>query len=245
MTARALKFILRKIEKDIEIMDTVDSIETALEFLKEYQPDLIFSDIHLADGSCFDIYNQIEITCPIIFCTAYNDYAIEAFKTNGIGYILKPFDEESVSAALEKMKKITNFGQKNDFHNLDLEALSRLITIPDTYKSSFLVSKANKMIPIDISNVAFFYIKNELVMLHTIKNDSYITDYTLDKLESEVNPHDFYRANRQYLIARSLVKEVEHYFARKLIVKTIIPTPEQIIISKVKATDFTKWLGKK
>jgi two-component system, LytTR family, response regulator LytT len=246
ITARELKFVLRKLDKNIEILDTVDSIETALEFLNEMQPDLIFSDIHLADGTCFDIYNQIDIKCPIVFCTAYDDYAIEAFKTNGVAYILKPFDEQSVSDALEKVKKITHLtDSKAHLPEVDMEALAKLLNNQTEYKSSFLVSKASKMIPVDISNVAYFYIKNELVMLHTVKGDTYITDYSLDKLEEEVNPHEFYRANRQFLINRRIVKEVEQYFARKLLVKCHIATPEHIIVSKAKATDFTKWLGNK
>jgi two-component system, LytTR family, response regulator LytT len=247
ITARELKFTLRKLDKNIEILDTVDSIETALEFLKEMQPDLIFSDIHLADGNCFDIYRQIDIQCPIVFCTAYDDYAIEAFKTNGIAYILKPFDEQSVGDALEKVKRFTHLGQaiNNENTGIDMGALAKLLSLKTDFKSSFLVSKAGKLIPVDISNVAFFYIKNELVMLYTIKGDTYVTDYSLDKLEKEVNPHDFYRANRQFLINRRIVKEVEQYFARKLLVKTHTVAPEHIVISKAKATDFTKWLDNK
>jgi two-component system, LytTR family, response regulator LytT len=245
ITARELKHVLRKIDKSVEILDTVDSVETALEFLSEVQPDLIFSDIHLADGLCFEIYSQADIKCPIIFCTAHDAYAIEAFKTNGVAYILKPFNEQTVSEALEKVKKITHFGDSTNSKTggVDIEALAKLITSNQEYKSSFLVSKAGKLIPVDISNVSFFYIKNELVMLHTTKGDVYMTNYTLDKLEEEVNPHDFYRANRQFLINRRIVKEVEQYFARKLSVKCSVALPEHIIISKAKASDFTRWLG--
>jgi two-component system, LytTR family, response regulator LytT len=128
---------------------------------------------------------------------------------------------------------------------IDLEVLAKLLSNKEEHKSSFLVSKAGKLIPVDISNVAFFYIKNELVMLHTVKGDHYMTDYSLDKLEEEVNPHDFYRANRQFLVNRRSVKEVDSYFPRKLLVRTHISAPEQIVISKAKATDFTKWLGNK
>jgi two-component system, LytTR family, response regulator LytT len=250
ITARELKYVLRKHDKNIEILDTVDSIETAVEFLNDMQPDLIFSDIHLSDGTCFDIYNQVDVKCPIVFCTAYDDYAIEAFKTNGVAYILKPFDQESVSNALDKVAKMTQFGNNSapptsslDMNNI--ETLSKLLAQKETYKSSFLVAKATKLIPVDISNVAFFYIKNDLVMLYTVKGEHYATDYSLDKLEGEVNPHDFYRANRQFLVNRRMVKEVEHYFARKLLVKTHTPSPEQIIVSKEKATTFTKWLDNK
>ncbi len=122
---------------------------------------------------------------------------------------------------------------------------TKLLNHHTEYKSGFLVSKASKLIPVDICKVAFFYIKNELVMVYTEKNETYMTDYSLDKLEEEVNPHDFYRANRQFLINRRIVKEVEKYFARKLLVKCHVAAPEPIIISKAKATDFTKWLGGK
>jgi two-component system, LytTR family, response regulator LytT len=249
ITARELRFILQKIDQNIDILDTVDSIETALEYLNETQPDLIFSDIHLSDGTCFEIFNQIEIKCPIVFCTAYDNYAIEAFQTNGVAYILKPFNERSVGQALEKVKKITYYNSQHidnqSIEKTNLEVIAKLLANKEVYKSSFLVSKAGKLIPVDISNVAFFYIKNELVMLHTIKGDHYMTDYSLDKLEEEVNPHDFYRANRQFLVNRRSVKEVETYFPRKLLVRTHISAPEQIVISKAKATDFTKWLGNK
>ncbi len=248
ITARELKFVLRKLEKNIEILDTVDSIETALEFLNELQPDLIFSDIHLADGNCFEIFQQINVDCPIIFCTAFDHYAIEAFHTNGIAYILKPFNEQSVSEALEKVKKLTNFGQigqqSSEHSNVKLDALIKLLNPNEVYKASFLVTKSNKLIPIDIEDVAFFYVKNELVMLHTFKNESFSTDYTLDKLETELNPQDYYRANRQFLICRRAVKEVDHYFARKLLVKSTVPTPETIVVSKAKSKSFITWLGK-
>jgi DNA-binding LytR/AlgR family response regulator len=248
ITARELKYVLRKLDKNVEILDTVDSIESALEVLQELQPDLIFSDIHLADGSFFEIYSRIQVKCPIIFCTAYDDYAIDAFKTNGVAYILKPFNEQIVGEALEKVKRLSQFANDSNqaqANSNNIEILSKMLTSQMEYKSSFLVSKAHKLIPVDISNVAFFYIKNELVMLYTIKGDAYVTDYTLDKLETEVNPHDFYRANRQFLINRRIVRVVEQYFARKLSVKTHTALPESIIVSKAKATDFTNWLGSK
>jgi two-component system, LytTR family, response regulator LytT len=250
ITARELKFILQKIEPDAVILDTIDTIEGSIDFLKTTQPDLIFSDIHLADGICFDIFEQVPIKCPIVFCTAYDEYAIEAFKTNGIAYILKPFDEKTVRDALNKVKNLLNFSPTTPPLStpplaMDLEALAKLLRGKEDFKSSFLVSRAGKLIPIDISNVAFFYIKNEIVMLYTTKGDCYMTDYTLDSLEHEVDPHDFYRANRQFLISRRIIKEVEHYFARKLVVKTHVSPPESIIISKAKATGFTKWLESK
>lgn len=246
ITARELKFILQKIEPTAVILDTIDTVEGSIDFFKTTQPDLIFSDIHLADGICFDIFEQVLVKCPIVFCTAYDEYAIEAFKTNGIAYILKPFDEKTVRDALNKVKTLLNFSPTTPpLPAIDLEALAKLLRVKEDYKSSFLVSRAGKLIPVDISNVAFFYIKNEIVMLYTTKGDNYMTDYTLDSLEQEMDPHDFYRANRQFLISRRIIKEVEQYFARKLVVKTHVPSPESIIISKAKATDFTKWLDSK
>ena len=246
ITARELKFILQKIEPTAVILDTIDTVEGSIDFFKTTQPDLIFSDIHLADGICFDIFEQVQVKSPIVFCTAYDEYAIEAFKTNGIAYILKPFDEKTVGDALNKIKTLLNFSPTTpSVPAIDLEALAKLLRVKEVYKSSFLVSRAGKLIPVDISNVAFFYIKNEIVMLYTTKGDNYMTDYTLDSLEHEMDPHDFYRANRQFLISRRIIKEIEQYFARKLVVKTHVPPPESIIISKAKATDFTKWLDSK
>lgn len=249
ITARELKFILQKIEPTAVILDTIDTVEGSIDFFKTTQPDLIFSDIHLADGICFDIFEQVPVKSPIIFCTAYDEYAIEAFKTNGIAYILKPFDEKTVRDALNKVKNLLNFSPTTPSVStppaIDLEALAKFLRGKEDFKSSFLVSRAGKLIPVDISNVAFFYIKNEIVMLYTTKGDNYMTDYTLDSLEHEVDPHDFYRANRQFLVSRRNIKEVEQYFARKLVVKSHTTPPESIIISKAKATDFTKWLESK
>jgi two-component system, LytTR family, response regulator LytT len=247
ITARELKFILRKIEPTAVILDTLDSVDASIDFLKVTQPDLIFSDIHLADGVCFDIFNKVDVKCPIVFCTAFDEYAIEAFKTNGIAYILKPFDEETVTAALNKVKKLFPISDTppSVYSPLDLAALSKLINNQKEYKSSFLVSRGGKLIPVDISNVAFFYIKKEITMLYTVNGEIYMTDYSLDKLETEVDPDDFYRANRQFLISRHTIKEVEKYFARKLVVKTQAVVPEPIIVSKAKATEFTNWLDSK
>jgi two-component system, LytTR family, response regulator LytT len=125
----------------------------------------------------------------------------------------------------------------------ELETLTNLQNQEKAFKSNFLVSKCGRLIPIDIGNVAFFYIRHEVTILHTLKENTYMTDYSLDHLEQDVNPHDFYRVNRQFLINRHVVEEVEPHFARKLLVKSLTPTPEHIIISKAKASNFTRWLA--
>lgn len=155
ITARELQYVLQKLDKNIEILDIIDNIETALEFLSEEQPDLIFSDIQLADGTCFDIFSKIDLTCPVVFCTAFNGYAIETFINNDIAYVLKPFNVESVQDALDKVKDMTDgTALYNHEQEIVIETLSRLMKDRTTHKPSFIAKRANRWRPFNKYNFA-------------------------------------------------------------------------------------------
>ncbi|MBB3188509.1 LytR/AlgR family response regulator transcription factor [Microbacter margulisiae] len=239
-TAADLKETLIQLDKSAEIVKIFDSVEASIDYFRENEmPDILFSDIQLADGLSFELFDAINITCPVIFCTAFDEYAIEAFRTKGIDYILKPFDEQSIRKSLEKVKQLEqHFTSQNHL----LKTLGEALLQQKNYKTAFLISFQGKMIPVATSDIACFYIADEMVYLHTFSNKKYVTDYSLDEIEHMIDPKQYYRANRQFIIHFNAIVEVEPFFARKLAVKTNLHLPSSIVISKAKATDFLDWM---
>lgn len=239
-TADDLRSTLQNLGHEITVTATLDSIETAIEyFTNQPMPDLVFMDIQLADGLSFEILKSVTITCPVIFCTAFDEYAIEAFKANGIDYILKPFDNKSIANSLSKLKRLENHFNSG---NTLLNNLAQLLTKPKSYKTGFLVSHKDKMIPVSVEDIACFYYHNDLTFLVTYGNQKYPLDLSMDEIEGRIDPSVFYRANRQFIVNFKAIREVEHYFARKLVVKVSISVPESIVVSKAKASNFLKWM---
>jgi DNA-binding LytR/AlgR family response regulator len=198
-------------------------------------------DIQLADGLCFEIFKNVEVVSPVVFCTAFDDYAIEAFKSNGIDYVLKPFSRESISQAIKKTGELKNFFQRNKKALPDFDYLLTR-TGENTGKSSFLVFKNNKYLTVQTENIAFFYIKNDTPTIMTFEKTEYQLTQSLDEVHKLLSPIQFFRINRQYLVNFSAIREAEHYFSRKLIIKLTIPTEEKLLVGKEKATAFLSWL---
>lgn len=241
-TAKALGQLILSIRPDAQILSYIQSIDGAVSYFTENdQPDLIFMDIQLADGLCFEIFKSVEIVSPVIFCTAFDDYAIEAFKSNGIDYVLKPFSRESIAQAIKKAAELKNFFQRNKKAVPDFEYLLTR-NGENTGKSSFLVFKNNKYVTIQTESIAFFYIKNETVTIMSFDKAEYPLAQSLDEVHKLLAPSQFFRINRQYLVNFSAIREAEHYFSRKLIIKLTIPTEEKLLVGKDKATAFLSWL---
>jgi two-component system, LytTR family, response regulator LytT len=241
-TALDLKRTILEAAPDAEIPALLDSVQSTVAWLQtKPAPDLAFFDIHLGDGLCFEIFESVKTTFPIIFCTAYEDYMLRAFQTNGIDYILKPFSNDSVQRALEKVKRMENFfQQKNDGY----ERVSALLNSlqKSTAKQTFVVSHKDKIIPVSVQDIAFFYIENEVTFLFTTDSRRFTMNHTMDELEKKVDSIQFFRANRQYLINRKSILEAQQYFARKLLIKTNPATKEPLIVSKSKSSEFVQWL---
>jgi DNA-binding LytR/AlgR family response regulator len=238
--AKSLANLIAKLKPDAKIVAQLQSVESAVNYLSENEePELIFMDVQLSDGLCFDIFKMVKIHCPVIFCTAYGEYAMEAIKANGIDYLLKPFSKEDLQAALEKVDNFKNFFQQNT--QPDLDVLLKKVGL-DEGKKSFLVFKNNKYTTIQTETIAFFYIRYEAVSIMTFQGQEYPVVQSLDQIQGLLSPMQFYRLNRQYLINFSAIKEVEHYFARKLLVKLVVPSPEKLLIGKEKTTAFLSWL---
>lgn len=239
----AVKRLLKELEKlpiRFQIIDVLNSVQGVLEWVRSgHETDLIFMDIHLTDGLSFEIFKHVEVTIPVIFTTAYDEYALQAFKVKGLDYLLKPIDPEELEKAINHyLASYKNFNRQNYMH--------QLITLakefkPNTYRSSFLVDFKQKMHMVDVSDVAYIYVKERGLFLRKKDQKEYIIEFFLDELEQQLDPTLFYRANRQYMVARSAIEEIEPYFTGRLLLKVHPEPPSPIIISKEKATDFKRW----
>jgi len=240
-SAADLKQMLLVLRPDFNVLNILDSVEDSIKWLSENkEPDLIFSDIQLGDGLCFEIFNDIAINCPIVFTTAYNAYMLQAFESNGISYLLKPLEKKSLEAALLKVENMLGLKEKTAF---DINILNNILNLRNTnYRSSILVQYKTKKIPIAVSSIAYFMVQNTITYLVTHEGTSYTLYQRLDELEKSVDPQLFYRANRQFLISFKAIDSVEEYFARKTLVHLKVATPEAVIVSKPKSSSFLNWL---
>ncbi|MBT1690687.1 LytR/AlgR family response regulator transcription factor [Dawidia soli] len=239
--AKSLATLIAALRPAATIVAQIQSVERAIDYLTQHpQPDLIFMDIQLADGLCFEIFKAVRVQCPVVFCTAFGEYTMDAIKANGIDYLLKPFSRQDLQTAFEKVENFRNFFQQHG-QQLDLEGLLKKIGVEEG-KKSFLVFKSNKYTTVQTDQVAFIYIRNELSTLATFQGQEYTIDQSLDQLQASLSAKQFYRLNRQYLVNFSAIKEVEHYFSRKLFVKLAVPTPDKLLIGKEKTSGFLAWL---
>lgn len=238
--AKQLVNILKKTGK-IDETELTDSIKSTVNWFKTNpQPDVVFMDIHIADGSAFKIFDYIEITCPIIFTTAYDEYAMNAFKVNSVDYLLKPITQEAVEKAFQKLKNLSGAHKLQHEINNIIKEINR----EKSYKTHFLVTvKGSKMIPLLADNTAFFYIAEGNVYATTFAKENYKLDFTLDELIEKLNPVDFFRANRQFIISKKAIKEIDSWFNSRLSVTLNVPVPEKILISRTKVTEFKTWIA--
>lgn len=237
---RNLTAVLTTVATDLEIVDILDSVAEGIEwFAVHAMPELVFMDIHLADGSAFEIFEHTEITCPVIFTTAYDEYALRAFKVNSVDYLLKPINESDVQAAFVKLKNLyaTPRSAETDFLKL-IHSLKR----EESYKTHFLVpAKGDKLLPLSVTVISCFCITDGLVKAVTLDGREYILSQTLDELTECLNPVNFFRANRQYLISRESVKDIDLWFNNRLAINLKIPTQEKIVVSKARVAEFKIW----
>jgi two-component system, LytTR family, response regulator LytT len=240
LTAEDLCDDLKSLDVNIQILAILPTVKESVQYLTLHQDyDLIFSDIQLGDGQSFEIFKQVKVTAPIIFCTAFNQYALEAFKTNGIDYILKPFDKNSIAQALQKHKTLKeNFKPATPNYQ---QIVSLLTPQKSSTLQSLLVHQADKIIPILANNIAIIQLKHQALHIHTFEGQEYIIFQSLDEIESKISP-SFYRVNRQFLVNRRVITSASQYFGRKLLLHLSIPFEEQLIVSREKTPHFLAWL---
>ncbi len=239
---RNLQALLLEVAPDVEILAVLDSIiETIDWFGTHAMPDLVFLDIHLADGSAFEIFSHVEIACPIIFTTAYDEYALRAFKVNSIDYLLRPIDGHDIRKALDKMDCL--HGESSSPGNEpDYSSLIRALKKEESYKTHFLVpAKGDKLIPVSADMILFFHIDDGVVKAVLADGKECLFPQTLDELADSLNPALFFRVNRQYLISRKAVLDIDLWFNGRLSVNLKVPVTEKILVSKAKVGEFKEW----
>lgn len=241
LAAQSLQKLITEVAPETEIIGVLQSIEESVAWFDENpMPDLVFMDIHLADGSSFAIFERTQITCPVIFTTAYDEYALKAFEVSSIDYLLKPINRNDMTRAMNKFNALV--GEKLNNNNA-IENLLHQIGLKKNYKSCFLVPERDKLIPLPTANIAYIYIEDKLVKTIALDGHTYYMSQTLDDIMAQLNPDDFFRANRQFIVSRKAIKDMTIWFGNKLSLNLLVEVPEEIIISKAKVAEFKTWFA--
>lgn len=245
LAADRLADLIRSVEPEAIISDRFDSIQDSVEYFKSGgNADLIFMDIQLADGKSFDIFNQVNVNAPVIFTTAYDQYALEAFKTNGIDYLLKPVQKEDLERAIKKYKGLTSadgtFGEK------ELTALRNLLkTSSGGYKERIMIKSGNKLQYKPVDSAAYFYADGKAVYM-AVRGEGtrFLIDHTLEELEQILDPKHFFRISRKFLVNFNAIAELRGLVSSKLEIKLNQPCEHELVVSRERAADLKAWLDR-
>ena len=239
LASQALCKLIGKVSPETEVVEVLQTISESMEWFKANpMPDLIFMDIHLADGSSFAIFDKVNITCPVIFTTAYDEYALKAFEVNSIDYLLKPINKKDLERAMTKFKSLT--GDSND----DYKALAEKIDeLKPKFKKYFLLPERDKLIPLATKDIAYICIDDKMVKMVSFDHKTYYTNQTLDEILEQLEASAFFRANRQYIVARGAIKDVSIWFGNKLALNLNVEVADKIIISKARVSEFKQWFA--
>ena len=236
--ARNLQAMLAEADPSIEVAGVTESIVDTVEWFETNgMPDLVFMDIHIADGESFRIFELAEVDAPIIFTTAYDSYALEAFKVNSIDYLLKPLKTADLERAINKWRRLSNSERTDYKARVDSLAASH-----NRKNDIFLVHVKDKIIPLKVSDICYFYTFDEKVTAHTADGEKYPIAKTLESLQEQLPDNDFFRANRQFIVARKAVKDISVWFGSRLALNLSVETPERIVISKARVPEFKRWM---
>ncbi|MFI5129454.1 MAG: LytR/AlgR family response regulator transcription factor [Chitinophagales bacterium] len=249
LAVKKLQKTLAGVEPDAEVVAVTDSILSTVNWLEENpDPDLILMDIELSDGQSFEIFNQAKIKSPVIFTTSYDEYALKAFKVNSVDYLLKPIQKEDLEAALTKLKNMKELYKSDEtkpdvsIDNLVKELQQKLQ--PKEYRKRFLVKHAQKLVSIEIDEIAYFFSDGRLNFFKTFDNKKFVVDYTMDELEDMLDPTKYFRISRSFYISVDSVDQIHDYFGNRLMLMLKPAVDKESIVSREKVTDFKKWMGK-
>ncbi len=245
LIAKELQNKINAVAGDIDIVEILPSLKTARKwFMQNAEPDLIFMDIQLSDGVSFELFDVYKLSCPIVFTTAYDEYALRAFKVNGVDYLLKPVDEEELKRAIDKCRTIA---ENNSGAPLDIQQLVNSLkhgAAVSLYKEKFIINVRNNWIPVNTNDIACFMREN-LNYLFTFSGEKYILDFaTLDEVEELLNPQKFYRANRQFIVHVDAIQSAKPHENAKLTLTLKQPLKFEVDISREKAPAFKKWFDR-
>ncbi len=250
LAVKKLRKTLAAVDEEAIVAGTADSIKAAVEWLQENpKPDLILMDIELADGQSFEIFNLVEVKSPVVFTTSYDEYALKAFKVNSIDYLLKPVQQEELAAALSKYKKLKNIyaGKENTTGGFNMDSLVKELQQklqPKEYRKRFLVKQGQKLVSVDVEEIAYFFSDGRLNFFRTSDNRKFVVDYTMDDLEEMLDPESYFRISRSFYVSIASVDKIDDYFGNRLILGLKPAVDKEALVSREKVTDFKKWMGK-
>ena len=238
--AKRLRNLLSEQLPTVDILDSLDSVDSAVQWLNTFKrPDLIFMDIQLSDGLSFDIFNQAEVDSPIIFTTAYDEYAVQAFKVNSVDYLLKPIDPAELQQAILKYKNLHE--SKITYDRMSIQSIINSITQKE-YKNRFLVKTGSQLSYIQTNDIAYLYSDDGLVYVMTNSGKRYILDYTLEQLYDLLDPKHFFRINRKIIVKIDAIHRIHTYFNSRLKLELLPRTDLEAIVSRERVSDFKSWL---
>ena len=244
LAVKKLQKTLFSIDETAIVVGVTDSIKSSVEWLQDnVAPDLILMDIELADGQSFEVFNLVDVKSPVIFTTSYDEYALKAFKVNSVDYLLKPIQKEELQAALNKYKKLQEKNKTDlNIDNLVKELQQKLQ--PKEYRKRFLVKHAQKLVSIEIDDIAYFYSDGRLNFFKTNDNKKFVVDYTMDELEEMLNPSRYFRISRSFYVCAACIDKIDDYFGNRLMLQLKPAVDKEALVSREKVTDFKKWMGK-
>jgi DNA-binding LytR/AlgR family response regulator len=243
-TARHTKKMLEEIDPDVNVLGILDSIESSVKWFRSHnEPDLILLDIHLADGLSFEIFKEVEIACPVIFATAYDQYAIQAFRVNSVDYLLKPISKEALNEGLKKYRKVN---QPTSAPAIDYLKLAEMLSKPGTELLKRIMIRYGETIKaIDIKDIAYFHSEEKIVFLHTFDNKNYPVDFSLEELQSKLDATRWFRINRQFIISFESIEKMTAYSKSRIKIILRPPCETESISSTERSGDFKLWLSGK
>ena len=246
LAVKKLQKTLLSIDKMVEVSGVTESIQDTVDFLKENpSPDLILMDIELADGQSFEIFNLTEVKAPVIFITSYDEYALKAFKVNSVDYLLKPVQKDELEESLNKYKLMKGNGKSknnNEINTLIKELQTKLQ--PKEYRKRFLVKQAQKLVSIEVDDIAYFYSDGRLNFFKTTDNRKFVVDYTMDELSEMLDPDKYFRISRSFYVSIDSIDQIHDYFGNRLLLHLKPAVDKEALVSREKVMDFKKWMGK-
>jgi two-component system, LytTR family, response regulator LytT len=244
LAVKKLQKTLAAVDQSAMVVGVAESIRSTVEWLKSNPtPDLILMDIELADGQSFEIFNLFEVQSPVIFTTSYDEYALKAFKVNSVDYLLKPIQKDELEAALNKLQKLRGVEkQELNLDNLIKELQQKLQ--PKEFRKRFLVKNGQKLVSIEVDDIAYFFSDGRLNFFKTKDNKKFVVDYTMDELDEMLNPEEFFRISRSFYVSIESIDKIDDYFGNRLILQLHPSVDKEALVSREKVSDFKKWMGK-
>ncbi|AEI51968.1 LytR/AlgR family response regulator transcription factor [Runella slithyformis] len=244
LAVQKLTKLLFEVAPHVQIEGTADGIESSVEWLQTHPtPDLLLMDIELCDGQSFEIFNQIEVKSPVIFTTSYDEYAIQAFKVNSVDYLLKPIKREDLERALQKYEKLNRpHGQAIDISRLINELQKQ--NQPKEYRTRFLVKQGQRLLPVETTDIAYFFSEDGLTFFMTRDRIRHLLDYTLEELDTMLDPKQFFRISRQFILEVRSVTQIHNHFNGKLKLDLRPSIDKEVTVSRERVSDFKDWMGR-